>query len=126
MRIVGVDPGRTTGLALVEAERVRETEQHRSLLGLYEWLRDHRPIDLIVMERFYISHRTKDAHHPLHAIGVVLLFAERWHVEVVQQSPAVLRGRAAVTEGWSSPHIRSALSHVRYYLRRQGMDLYDI
>lgn len=125
MRVLGVDPGQTTGLCIIDGKQWDGTEA-KSLSELAFWIVAQLPVDVIVMENFFIGRHTRNAPAPLHAIGVVTLLTEVYDVPLVVQSPSVLQSRVArrvFDSGRSrSPHIRSALSHAKFYLKKRGLD----
>ena len=119
MLIVGVDPGKTTGMCqFVNGEYENGAEIH-SLSEVYRWLEIYEP-EVIILEDFQggIMRNSKD---PLMVIGVVRAYAERHDRRLMIQSP-VIQGihTAGARRMHSSRHVRSAISHVLYYLGRQN------
>lgn len=81
MKILGVDPGTTTGLAVINATGVREATMIYTaqvpadeMPHVMQWLIEGRYADLIALEKFTISRRTIEVSRqsdPLDVIGGV-------------------------------------------------------
>jgi len=121
MRIVGVDPGVTTGLCVFndDGEFITGCEAS-SYNEVDEFIWRHKP-KVVVIEDFRIN-RNKPAeyHAPIRMIGVVEYIC--WHrgIHMVVQSPSILKLSLPHTEGMhKSRHVRSACAHVVYHLKRK-------
>jgi hypothetical protein len=117
MRLLAVDPGRTTGVALfVDGQFVqgREVKFHQ-----LEALMDLEP-DEIVIEAFRMTtkHHGVNYSDPLEAIGVMRWLALKAGIPFHLQSPSVLASRHARTAQTlhRSVHVRSAATHGLYWL----------
>jgi len=114
MRIVGVDPGETSGTALVIDGKVIGSREAKSLSFLFALLGILRP-DILVVENFILGfrYRKKNAEGPFKAIGICELYAEINHIKIVRSNPSKLQGKAKPRG--MSPHIWSAQVHALGY-----------
>lgn len=116
MRVAGVDPGVTTGVALVEERQVLAAEEVASLLELWTWLEEHRP-DLLVVERFLALRFLDEARVlSLEAQGVAHLWSQLRGVPLRFQTSSQIAGYARRIP-FSSPHVRDAVAHALYAQR---------
>ena len=115
MRVCGIDPGATTGLAMfIDGNPLFEWET-RSLSGLYRTLCELEP-EVIVIEDF-LGHRAgpAQASSVFKAIGVCELFVEeRPKIKMVFSNPSILQGKRKPTR--ISPHVWSASVHALHYI----------
>lgn len=120
MRIVGVDPGVTTGLcSFIDGVFVAGCEAS-SYNEVDRFIEKHSPKE-IVIEDFRIN-RSKPAeyHAPIRMIGVVEYICEQRGIRMVLQSPSILKLSLPHVEGMHrSRHVRSACAHVFCRLRRK-------
>jgi hypothetical protein len=120
MRVVGIDPGVTTGLCLF-VDGVFQTGCEASTYHeIDQFITQHRPKE-VVIEDFRIN-RSKPAeyHAPIRAIGVVEYICEQRGIQMVVQSPSILKLCLPHVEGMHrSRHVRSACAHVFYHLKRK-------
>lgn len=109
-RIVGVDPGKVSGFALVEEGKVVTAGEACSLSDLLACLREIEP-DVIVVEDFILGFRyqRKDAENPIKAIGVCELYAGLNGIKIIRSNPSKLQGKTKPRG--MSPHIWSAQVH---------------
>lgn len=140
MLIVGVDPGGTTGLALVRTTDggdeidIVET-QHIVGMGSIQWidnlLRDRVPIQ-VAAEAFTIAERTlrgtrSGVMEALYTIGAIRYLCYKHGVAFTLQTPA--QAKNAYTDStlralkiWrANPHERDALRHALLYARTHGL-----
>lgn len=109
--VLGIDPGRTNGLALVnvDGELVRSATV-QGLVNLYTTLEEWNP-STVVVEDFF-GGRARDARDPFMAIGVITLWAESYRRYLHFQVPSYqVRWEGQVRAAHSNPHIRSAMAH---------------
>lgn len=132
MRIIAIDPGKTTGLVVIDASRAAKLDalllaEHipydvapnalRDILGLWE-------PDVVVMERYVISLRTIKANRysePLDVIGGVkfLMQLNKPKVPLILQSGSDAKTaynddtlkRLKLFKVTPAPHARDALRH---------------
>lgn len=129
MKLVGIDPGRVTGMCFFNtldgggAELMR-TAEVIALVSVYQFLRNARP-DLIIMENFTIGSARVNYRDPIEVIGAVKLYAEIEGIDVIFQSASVLVNIKKYSEGLSaSKHIRSCCTHViTYMIKNLGVTL---
>jgi Holliday junction resolvasome RuvABC endonuclease subunit len=120
MRIVGVDPGVTTGLCSFDGNSCICGREVASYHEIDKFITEQSP-KVVVMEDFYIN-RSKPAeyHAPIRVIGVVEYICEQRGIHLVMQSPAILKLSLSRAEGMHrSRHVRSACAHVIHFLRRK-------
>lgn len=115
MRIVGVDPGKTSGIALAIDGKVVMTREAKSLYDLFHYLGNIKP-DVLVVEDFIpgFRWRSRNANDPLKAVGVCELYAQIWEIKYITSSPSKLQTRKIKPRGMS-PHIWSAQVHALGY-----------
>ena len=111
MRILGVDPGLTTGLSLIYDGRIMWESETKSLSFLWGLLDTMVP-NVIVAESL-IGNPTIDISYPLKAIGVCQLYAELNFIPMVYSNPSILQGKKKPRG--LSPHIWSARVHALNY-----------
>jgi predicted RNase H-like nuclease (RuvC/YqgF family) len=121
MRIFGIDPGVTTGLAVVEDGVFVEGRESMTYDGVIDWLTKLQP-DTVAIEDFQIRPGKPCLYHPsIRMIGVVEYACQRMELNFRIQSPSILKIMLANTKGISkSPHIRSAAAHALYCWRKNG------
>ena len=132
MVLVGLDPGKATGIAVwrdgkLDTELTGEYDQ----IGVYNFLdATCELIDSVQVEFFTISQRTVRTavdYHAIHLIGSILYAAHRCGYTVSFTNPADVKGRfpdAALRKAglWnSSDHVRDATRHLLVPLVAQGL-----
>lgn len=121
--IIGIDPGVTTGLALVSADMNLKTykfldgKEFNLYYGLDSYFKIKKP-DLIIIEDFEI-HTVKAVINPsIGTIGVVKYLGYALNIKVLLQSPSIVyRYFEALNNLKKSKHIKCALSHIVFYLK---------
>ena len=115
-KIMGIDPGLTTGLCLYSGTgQFIDGREAKSAMEVANYILEHMP-DLIVMEDYIVSPRPSRPKEPLKIIGVVEFLCEENVIKLKMQSPSVLSRMIKRISTVPSPHIRSACAHVLYYL----------
>jgi hypothetical protein len=124
VKVVAIDPGGTTGICLVDDADVRWSAEIRTIPHLVDVLGKllaHQHPDAVVIEDFVGSGAAKNYYDPVRVIGAVEAVMAGSHLPLVKQVPGKqLRYRDEVASKSKSPHVRSALAHAFYYLKRQG------
>ena len=139
MIILGLDPGKTTGAAMIDWDGASIPPEPTSLVFaeqisfsmLPQWvdmtLNDYA-VDLIVVERFFISERTIRSTRqmePIYAIGGVLFLSSLRGLDVVMQaaSDAKTAYPNEALAGWKvkGPHAKDALRHALLATHRRGV-----
>lgn len=122
MRILGIDPGKTTGVALIRNGNFIRGEETRGYQETISWIFDEHP-DVVVIEDFQIRPRKPSLYHPsIRMIGVVEYVCQMCQTPMIIQSPSILRLTLNAARGLSkSPHICSAAAHAMYYWRKHGI-----
>lgn len=119
MRIIGIDPGKVSGVVLILDGEILNEGETTSLRGIYTSLDSFSP-DVIVIENFIAGFRWRgrDAESPIKIIGVCELYAEMQDREITifRSNPSCLQGK--VRPRGMSPHIFSARVHALSYLER--------
>lgn len=111
MKVLGVDPGATTGLSLIVNGEVTEEMEVQSLLSIWDFFHIWKP-EVLVVESLDSTPFVYMA-SPYKAIGVCELYAEREGIEIVYSNPAFLQGKKKPRG--LSPHIWSARVHALAY-----------
>lgn len=123
IKILGVDPGGHTGLALFTGATFTEGTECQSIYQLQTHLDLWRP-DQIVMEDFQGGYGHTNQRDPLWVLGAVDMWALQHAVPLTLQNPSILRVYLArVGHPHPSRHVRCAAAHVRYYLDRRSAEL---
>jgi hypothetical protein len=120
MRIVGIDPGGTTGIALILGlipSGGWTVDTGKSLADLYMTVFRLNP-EVLVVEDFIIGpgHRSKDIQIPIKVIGVCEMLADKMGIKCVLSNPSVLQGHQKPRG--ANPHIWSAQTHALHYASR--------
>ena len=125
MRILALDPGRTTGAAYFPDDDTFHVDQRQfdySHKTLYNYLRLVNP-DIIVCESFTYQRRDKVDLSPVEMIGVTKLYCERNSTPYREQSPAQAKkfwdDKKVRTCGlWlpGHPHAIDAARHLLYFM----------
>ena len=125
MRIVGVDPGVSTGLATFSEDCFIGGEVGMSYDDIEKYIISERP-DIVIVEDYIARKGPNTYHPPIRVIGVVEWICNRNHIPMVIQSPSILRFTLdRVKHLHKSPHVRSASAHVVYYLSKRGIHAED-
>jgi Holliday junction resolvasome RuvABC endonuclease subunit len=138
MRIIGIDPGQTTGIAIIESmdEVVTvDAALHMDGIGAARALGVELTLGPaeVVVERFNIAHRTllgtrQGTLETLYTIGAVRYVCAEVEIPLTFQEPAaakrafnddVIRGLGLWSKT-SGPHERDALRHALLHARTQG------
>lgn len=134
MRILGVDPGRTTGVALGEFNNEGELWRHRefeimSLDKLVKFIQSINPTKIVVEDFVGAGPRTKDSNNVHQLIGAVrgtaVILGIPCHVAVPQRRlPFLVPARKLLVKsgGKQSPHKEDALAHVLAYWEKLTND----
>ena len=136
MRIVAIDPGETTGIAVYDDEYGPNLAGYDAVPGQMiavscikrELTLD---VDLLVIEEFRISAGTarktrSSSNTTIEIIGAAKWLAHCANVPVVMQSPADVMGFMTNDKlrrlGWYVPneHARDAVRHLAFYLVEEG------
>lgn len=116
MRLLGIDPGLKTGLALFDAGRFAAGLEVEGILQLRHHLRDLRP-DYLICENFLGTRGFAQTHEPLRLIGAVQMFALEAALPLRIQPPGILTTWRRRADGiHPSRHVRSAAAHVLYFI----------
>ena len=125
MRILALDPGRTTGVAYfpdADEFHVEQRELPYSHKALYNHLRLVNP-DIIVCESFVYQRRDKVDLSPVEMIGVTKLYCERAGISYHEQTPSQAKtfwtDKKIKTCGlWvpGNPHAIDAARHLLYFM----------
>lgn len=144
MRVLAVDPGAATGMALYERWTTDPLQEH-----VEQWVEEDpiaaidrvvkeidrvheeapQPLDAIVCESFVISGpRAKEANQAIEIIGALRYLATKCEIPFITQSPADSMNFSTNAKlkllGWYKPaptdHARSATRHLLLYLTRAG------
>ena len=132
-KVVGIDPGETTGVAIfldstfVSCEQLKTKEMPLAAATMEQYLRYNKP-DVIVMEAYRIynwktrSHANSDV-HTLRLIGAIQYIAFLMEVPVVFQGAGEGKGFCTneKLEEWgfysaAKRHAMDALRHICHYL----------
>lgn len=123
-KIVGLDPGKTTGAAILYPNGEWTLAQLTTLTALWDFLLQVDP-KIIVYERFVPQPRAHDVTAIEH-IGVIKLYAQqRYDVNMIPQTPSaaknfvsdiMLRRNDMFSASKGMRHSRDAIRHVVYYL----------
>ena len=116
MRVLGVDPGATTGLSLIVNDEIVNEIETRSLLSIWGLLRIWKP-NVIVIESF-LGHRRwpVNVESPTKVIGICELYAECEGIRLEFSNPSKLQSKEKPRG--LSPHIWSARTHALLYIER--------
>jgi len=121
MKIVGVDPGVSTGLACFSSGYFIDGSVGMNYDEIEEYILSREP-DIVVVEDYIARKGPNTYHPPIRVIGVVEWICSRNHIPMVIQSPSILRFTLdRVKHLHKSPHVRSASAHVVYYLSKRGI-----
>lgn len=122
--IIGLDPGKTTGAAIIQPTGWWTIAELDSLPALWDIVSQLKP-KIVVCERFVWQPRVHDA-TALEAIGVTKLYVQQhYDVNMVFQMPAaaknfvsdvMLRRNDLFNVSKGMRHARDAIRHVIYYL----------
>lgn len=123
LKIIGIDPGIKTGLALVKADLNLKTYKFLDgkdfylYYGLDYYFKTEQP-DLIIIEDFEIQ-TTKVVIKPsVETIGVVKYLGYALGIKILLQSPSIVyRYFEELKNLRKSKHVKCALSHIIYYLK---------
>ena len=117
--VVGVDPGRVTGMCAFEDGRFVEGAETRSYDGVVKFILDFRA-DVVVIEDFRVRRGQPSDYHPsIRTIGVVEYVCQCNGIPLIIQSPSILRFTLEAQKGLHrSRHVKSAAAHVSYYLKK--------
>lgn len=129
MTVVALDPGGTTGVAILDYKQVHqfqvETSSPRELVTIWENLNIAGPEE-VVIERFqfrYGGGRSKVVLTPVEVIGVVKLYCAMKKIRLYEQTPA--QAKKLITDDkirklglWvpGQPHAMDATRHLLYHL----------
>jgi|APSaa5957512622_1039677.scaffolds.fasta_scaffold11837_1 hypothetical protein len=120
MNIVGIDPGKTTGLCLYSGSDFIYGCEVEAVSEVIAFICLYNP-KVVVIEDIVIGKRPSSVKAPLEILGVVKYVCETREIECVVQSPSSLHLMLPKVKSLSkSPHIRSACAHVTYYLMKRN------
>jgi hypothetical protein len=130
MRILGIDPGQRTGVAVIEVTDdtapvlVSYEEVYGGVNGFTIWWETHPPYDVLVAERYIPRGGTpqKNAGAPLGVLGFLDQFNPVLQTpagRAVSVSDAVLKRLGLYLPGERLRNVREAVRHVVWYLKNQ-------
>lgn len=132
MKIIGVDPGGTTGICHFEDDKLVGVEEVK-FDDFNKWLQGQTP-DLFVVENYRIRPPNQTGGKFVHAwdkgealqiIGAIKFFCSLHDIEIVPQEPTMkpqgykLMGMTYV-KGKKGMHMYDAVAHVRVYLAKES------
>lgn len=131
MRILGLDPGETTGWSLfLEEKRIAGGVITGGLEGFIQWAKTEMPEhDVLVVEAFVVEPSFVGTPVAAEILGVAFALspAERKHRQLRSQKATVIRGTEAERNAWLRSlgfdfiiHEMDATVHVLIYLKRIG------
>lgn len=131
MRILGLDPGETTGWALFLGEkRIDGGTITGGLLGFIEWAKTDMPEhDVLVVEAFVVEPSFVGTPVAAEILGVAFALsgADKKYRQLRSQKATVIRGSEAERNAWLRSHgfdyiihEMDAIVHVLVYLKRIG------
>lgn len=137
MRLLGVDPGGTNGLAWFNLEYQLEGFTQVKLDDLPDWLEEHTPKpDLIIIENYRLwKHRAiQQAGSSLpaaQAIGMVKSYATRNKIKIEEQSPQILQNAQKMSQmkmpgDHTNSHWVSAYLHGYWWLVKHNYRQVDM
>ena len=138
MKILGVDPGKTTGLALIEivdrVPHIRWMDESRDVTGL-DYKDKIQLVDVVVMENFLVRpNKAKrgafdwsDMVAP-RVIGAVTSLAAQFDTKLVIQEPSIKPvgygySNLNYVKGKQGQHVSDAVAHAVYYGVKQRLCL---
>ncbi len=125
LTIIGIDPGVTTGIAVIQDGILVYENEAGSTVEVMDLIRYFQP-NIIVMEDFFVR-RGKPCEYkaPIKMIGVVEYYCSQKEILFVPQSPSVLTLMLQKVPKTllKSPHTRSAVAHLMYYLKIQSLEV---
>ncbi len=90
-RILALDPGITTGIAILDDGIVITSHFEGSHRQFYDWLDELNP-EAIIYESFVYQRRDKVELYPVEVIGIIKLWADSNGIPAFRQSPAQAKG----------------------------------
>lgn len=112
MRLLGIDPGLKTGLALFDGGKFITGFEVEGILELRHQLLELRP-DYLICENFLGTRGFAQTREPLRVIGAVQMFALEAALPLRIQPPGILTTWRRRADGLHpSRHVRSAAAHV--------------
>lgn len=131
MRILGLDPGETTGWSLfLEEKRIAGGIITGGLDGFIKWAKTEMPAhDVLVVEAFVVEPSFVGTPVAAEILGVAFALspAEKKHRQLRSQKATVIRGTEAERNAWLRSlgfdfiiHEMDATVHVLIYLKRIG------
>lgn len=121
MIVVGIDPGKTTGMCVFTDGEFTHGREATDYDGIARYISEWSP-SVVVIEDFALRRgRPSDYHSPIRTIGVVEYLCDLSGIAMVLQSPAILKLTLPRVAGLhKSRHVRSAAAHATYYLHREA------
>jgi Holliday junction resolvasome RuvABC endonuclease subunit len=117
---LGLDPGKTTGYAVMIDGEYALGGEIKSLPELERLFDDVNP-DEVVIEDFYVKSPRVEWRAPLEMIGATSLLCYQRGIQMFRQSPAILQAWKSRAQGRvRSPHTTSALAHLMYRESKVG------
>ena len=117
---MGIDPGVTTGVAVMQDDILIFEAEAGTAWKVIDWIKSFNP-EVVVIENFFIR-RGKPCryHEPIKMIGVVEYYCDEFKIKHVLQSPSILvTMKRWVPKNIKSPHTKSAIAHLMYHLKLQ-------
>lgn len=120
--LIALDPGFTTGVALLDSRQVLKTYQkafsHKDLMEYLEYLHP----TTVVYESFVYQRRNKVELYPVEVIGVIRLYAQKYDIPLYVQSPGQAKNfmtddKIKAMSLWvkGQKHGMDALRHLLYH-----------
>ena len=117
-KVLGVDPGKTTGISFLEDGKTIFEHAYTNLDSIYRAIKVCMP-NVIVIEKILGSRNfTQSLLYAAEAIGVCRMYAQQAGIKLVESNPAILQGK--VKPKGLSPHIWSARNHALWYIAHEG------
>ena len=131
MRVVAIDPGETTGIAVSNGGDLVLFDSIEGQMNAINTIRSNIATDVLVIEEFRISAGTARKTRSGSNTAIEIIGAAKWlaylqGVPWVQQTPSDVMGFMTNEKlrriGWYVPneHARDAVRHLAYYLVKAG------
>ena len=118
--IVGIDPGKYTGLvAILESNGsygIKDQYEATNVDEVIKFINQHNPEVLIIEDFIANGGRCKDF-TALEVIAVIKYVIKR-RIKITMQSPSC-QANIEVPYGITSRHCESAMKHIKYYLEKE-------
>lgn len=117
MKIIGIDPGKHTGLVYFYNNELKQAKVAETYEEIVHFI-TRNDADYVIMESFQAS-RKVNYHDPIKVIGIVEYITDKIGYILITQPPSLMSRCSEEAKSYTkNRHLRAACAHVLYFMKK--------